>query len=45
MYLTNSDRYGDDDVPEIDYEPYQDNRYRPHPQTNGDNRAEDDSEE
>ena len=27
-----TDRYGDGDVPESDYEPYQDNKYDPHPQ-------------
>ena len=35
-----TDRYGDGDVPEVDYKPYQDNNFEPHPQTQGENRAE-----
>lgn len=34
-----TDRYGDGDVPEVDYEPYEDNHFEPHPQTRGDNRS------
>ena len=34
-----TDRYGDGDVPEVDYEPYEDNQVEPHPQTSGDNRS------
>ncbi len=30
-----SDRYGDGDVPEADYEPYRDNHFDPHPQAEG----------
>lgn len=32
-----TDRYGDGDVPEVDYKPYQDNNFEPHPQTQGEN--------
>lgn len=32
-----TDRYGDGDVPEADYKPYQDNNFDPHPQTEGEN--------
>lgn len=34
----NDDRYGDGDIPEVDYEPYKDNHFEPHPQTGGDNK-------
>ena len=37
-----TDRYGDGDVPEVDYKPYQDNQFEPHPQTQGENHAEND---
>lgn len=39
MYYRRSDtdRYGDGDVPEADDKPYQDNDFEPHPQTDGEN--------
>lgn len=37
---SDTDRYGDGDVPEIDIEPYQDNTFEPHPQTSGDNQSD-----
>ncbi len=37
---TNTDRYGDGDVPEVDIQPYQDNNFDPHPQASGENRAD-----
>ncbi|MGN0159083.1 MAG: hypothetical protein ACI39W_08105 [Brotaphodocola sp.] len=36
---SDTDRYGDGDVPEVDYEPYEDNQFEPHPQTRGENRS------
>lgn len=42
MHRNNSDTdaYGDGDIPKVDYEPYQNNHYEPHPQTRGDNRVD-----
>lgn len=34
---TDTDRYGDGDIPEADYKPYQDNDFDPHPQAGGEN--------
>lgn len=42
-----TDRYGDGDIPEADYRPYEDsypsyedNNFDPHPQAGGDNKAD-----
>lgn len=37
---SDTDRFGDGDVPEADYEPYQDNHFDPHPQADGENNVE-----
>lgn len=42
---TDTDGYGDGDVPESDYEPYRDNHFEPHPQTQGENRTDEDAAE
>ena len=34
-----TDRYGDGDIPEEDYIPYEDNSFDPHPQASGENHA------
>lgn len=37
--LKDTDRYGDEDVPEVDYKPYENNHFEPHPQAGGENSA------
>lgn len=42
---SDTDRYGDGDVPEVDYKPYEKNSYHnnhfePHPQASGENRSD-----
>lgn len=46
MYYRRSDTdsYGDGDVPEVDYEPYKDNNFEPHPQTTGENQVDENRE-
>lgn len=39
-----TDHYGDGDVPEVDYKPYQNNSFEPHPQTDGKNQYDEKSE-
>ena len=34
-----TDRYGDGDIPEEDYIPYEDNSFDPHPEASGENHA------